>query len=1154
MILSAIAYVCLLFGIAFYGDRQNSSNKTARPYVYGLSIAIYCTSWTYFGSVGLAAERGIEYLAIYVGPVLVFTFGFKFLRRIIQLAKSERITSVADFLGSRYGKNFGVSSLATVIAAVAAVPYIAIQLKAISSSFDLFTSHFGGSLMAGNFVIADFSFLVAASLALFAMLFGTRHADVTEHQNGLILAVAVESVIKLMAFLAAGIGVTFFLFGQPGDLVTSIQASAPAQAALAYRPSLSTWIIVIGLSGFASILLPRQFHVMIVENRNVGELRTAAWLFPLYLILINLFVMPIALTGLTHLPVGSPADLFVLALPLSVGANWLSLLIFIGGLSAATAMVIVATVALSIMISNDLILPLMLRRYVGKERNADENLPATILNVRRAAILCIMLAAYAYYRETAVNFRLASIGLISFAAIAQLAPAFLGGLIWREANSRGAILGMAVGILVWFYTLLFPTLVGAGHPVVVHGLFGLEWLRPQHLFGVEASALTHGVIFSISLNLLFYVLGSFSRLSLPLERIQAAIFVPRDSTPMPSLRRLRTAVTVNDLNATISRYIGAERTERSFQTFEAGEGRVVSRSAPADVSTIRFAEQLLASAVGSSSARLVLSLLFQRNDQSARNAFRLLDDASEALQHNRDLLQIALDQMAQGITVFDKNYQLTCWNRQYRTLFDLPADFGQVGVSLRAILDFLAERNDISRRFEDTAIKRLSQFGVPWQVELLSSNRIIELRSNPMPDGGIVATYTDITARVRADEALKRINESLEQRVELRTSELSRANTELAQAQTLANEANISKTRFLAAAGHDILQPLNAARLYSASLIERLGTSENEKIVSNIESSLESVEAILGAVLDISRLDTGALKPTLTTFSLDALLRQIQTDFSPIAAKKNLKFAVIPTKFYVHSDRNLLARLIQNLVSNAIKYTRVGGVVVGVRRRGAGLDIQVVDSGIGIAQDKARAVFKEFTRLEEGMREAEGLGLGLSIVERIGKVLKLPVSIKSQVNRGTTMSIYIARVQPTGDQNNSRVPPLHSNIVNLPQLRLLCIDNDLRILDGMKTLLSGWSNDVTCVSNGRDALRETKRPDFVLVDYHLDNETGISVIAQLRDKFGENLAAILVTADRSNEVKSLAAAMDIIILNKPLKPAALRAVLARGIIKESAVK
>lgn len=1152
VIFSAIAYVCLLFGIATYGDRQKIGNQKARPYVYALSLAIYCTSWTFFGSVGLAAERGIEFLGIYIGPALVFTFGFKFLRRIIQLAKSERITSVADFLGSRYGKNFGVSSLATVIAAMAAVPYIAIQLKAISGSFDLFISHLGGTVMAGNFVIADFSFLVAAALALFAMLFGTRHADVTEHQNGLILAVAVESVIKLTAFLAAGIAVTFILFGQPGDLVSAIQSNPAAQSALAYRPSLATWIVLIGLSGFAAILLPRQFHVMIVENRDVSELRTAAWLFPLYLILINLFVMPIALTGLTHLPAGSPTDLFVLALPLSVGANWLSLLIFIGGLSAATAMVIVATVALSIMISNDLILPLMLRRYVGKERDEDENLPATILNVRRAAILCIMLGAYAYYRETAVNFRLASIGLISFAAIAQFAPAFIGGLIWREANARGAILGMAIGILVWFYTLLFPTLVGADNAVVMHGLFGLEWLRPQHLLGVETSALTHGVIFSLSLNVLFYVLGSFSRLSFPLERIQASIFVPRDATPMPSLRRLRTAVTVDDLHATIARYLGAERTERSFQTFEAREGRQAHRNAPADVATIRFAEQLLASAVGSSSARLILSLLFQRNDQSSRNAFRLLDDASEALQHNRDLLQIALDQMAQGITVFDKNYQLTCWNRQYRTLFDLPDHFGQVGVSLRAILDFLSERGDISRRFEDSAIKRLSQFGLPWQIELATSNRIIEFRSNPMPDGGIVATYTDITARVRADEALKKVNESLEQRVDLRTAELSRVNTELAQAQLLANEANISKTRFLAAAGHDILQPLNAARLYSASLVERLGTSENEKIAGNIESSLESVEAILGAVLDISRLDTGALKPTLTTFPLDALLRQIETDFSPIAAKKQLKFTVMPTKYYVRSDRNLLARLIQNLVSNAIKYTRTGGIVVGVRRRGTGLEIQVVDSGIGIAQDKSRSVFKEFTRLEEGVREAEGLGLGLSIVERIGKVLKLPVNIKSQVNRGTTMSIVIAGVNPTKEQAQLKATPPPKNLAGLPQLRLLCIDNDLRILDGMKTLLSGWSNDVVCVSDGQAALSQTKRPDFVLVDYHLNNETGISVITQLRDKFGADLPAILVTADRSNEVKGLAAAIDVVILNKPLKPAALRAVLARGGTKEAA--
>ena len=308
---------------------------------------------------------------------------------------------------------------------------------------------------------------------------------------------------------------------------------------------------------------------------------------------------------------------------------------------------------------------------------------------------------------------------------------------------------------------------------------------------------------------------------------------------MPSLRRFRTTVTIDDLKDTIGRYLGVERTERSFQNFETSGGVKLAGHEPASMGLIRYCEQLLASAVGSASARLILSLLFQRHDKSSKDAFRLLDDATEALQQNRDLLQIALDQMEQGITVLDRDFRLTCWNRQYRALFDLPDEMGQVGVSLDRILRHLAERGDIGHDAIASMLERLTDFGAPWQVELKVSGRIVEIRSNPMPDGGLVATYADITTRVAADLALKRVNETLEQRVKSRTAELTQVNEELAQAQMLAEEANLGKTRFLAAAGHDILQPLNAARLYCASLIERAGKGDTADAAASIESSLE---------------------------------------------------------------------------------------------------------------------------------------------------------------------------------------------------------------------------------------------------------------------------------------------------------------------------
>ncbi|MEO5760269.1 MAG: PAS-domain containing protein [Mesorhizobium sp.] len=1146
VVIIAIAYVTLLFAIASLGDRRStiSGLSRARPFIYALSLAIYCTSWTFFGSVGLSSERGLEFLGIYIGPVLVFVFGFPLLNRIVKLAKTEKITSVADFLGARYGKSFTVAAIATLIATIGAVPYIALQLKAISGSVSLMVEHYTGSPPSFDPFVSDISLVVAMLLALFAVLFGTRHADATEHQDGLVLAVAVETVVKLAAFLAIGLMVTFLIFGGPGDMFDKLAENTQVRQAMGYNTSLATWLVLTCLSGFAIIMLPRQFYVTIVENRSEAELRTATWVFPLYLVAINLFVLPIAFAGLSLVGTRTSSDLYVLALPLFGGHDVLAMAAFIGGLSAATAMVIVESVALSIMISNDLIIPLFVRRLLKTTTSENEDWSTLILNVRRASIFIMLFIAFLYYRESTNSARLSSIGLMSFAAIAQFAPALIGGLIWRGANGRGAALGMVAGILVWGYTLLLPSLAAPDTEILVHGLFGFDALRPQALFGTAAEPLNHGVLWSLSVNSLFFVFGSLSRASVPLERIQASIFVPREAGPMPSLRRFRTAITVNDLKDTIARYLGVERTERSFQSFEKSSSTSLHGKEQASMDVIRFSEQLLASAVGSSSARLILSLLFRRNDRESRDAFRLLDDATEALQHNRDLLQIALDQMEQGITVFDRDFRLICWNRQYRALFSLPDEMGQVGVSLDRILRHLAERGDIPADQRVVMLNRLTSFVSPWQMELKTSGRTLELRSNPMPDGGIVATYADISGRVEQDLALKRANESLEQRVKTRTIELTRVNEELAQAQMLAEEANLGKTRFLAAAGHDILQPLNAARLYCSSLIEKAGKGPAGKAAVNIESSLESVETILGAVLDISRLDAGAMKPDNTAFRLDGLLRQICNDFEPLAAEKKLVLGIMPSSLTVMTDRNLLRRLIQNLVSNAIKYTRHGRILVGVRRRGELAEIQVIDTGIGIAGDKLNTVFHEFTRLDEGAREAEGLGLGLSIVDRIARVLRLEIRIFSNPGKGTRFSILLPVAETPAPRKEAEPRPSARGTASLAGLNVLCIDNDARILEGMRLLLEGWGCNVETIA-GSEVVSAARRPDVVLADYHLDGETGLDVIAGLRDIHGRDLPAVLVTADRSSEVRAAAGELDVPVINKPLKPAVLRSMMAR---------
>jgi len=1153
----ALAYIGLLFIVASYGDRLRARGLLSRErlLIYPLSLAIYCTSWTFFGSVGLASRTGYDFLTIYLGPILMIGFASPLIMRIVRLAKAQNITSIADFIAARYGKHQAVAATVALIAIVGTIPYIALQLKAVSASLGTILAHVNAGAGAAQPVLGDIALFVALSMAAFAVLFGTRHIDATEHQDGLILAIAAESLVKLVAFVVIGVFVTFWLFDGPTALFTKAMERPDTAAMLTRAPQPSTLLTMTLLSTFAIVLLPRQFHVTVVENHSETEIRRAAWLFPLYLVLINLFVIPIAVAGMLSFSPGDvDSDMFVLALPLSAGADLLALVAFIGGLSAATAMVIVETVALSIMASNDLVVPLVL-----KQREAflsgRENVGAMLLRVRRIAIFVILFLAYMYY-HLAGDAQLASIGLLSFAAVAQFAPSFFGGLVWQRGTAAGALAGLVAGILVWGYTLLLPSFAEAGfvsRDILAHGPWGLEWLRPQGLLGLELPPLVHGVLWSLSLNLLAYV--AFSLLSAPseIERLQANLFVPSDFAPIaPTFRLWRSSVTVEELIATVSRYLGAARTRSSFASFAATRRVSLDPKQEADFQLVRYAEHLLASAIGAASSRLVLSLLLRKRAVSTKAALKLLDDAHAAIQYNREILQTALDHVRQGIAVFDKDLRLVCWNRQFGEILDLPSTFVRIGIGLDAIVRYNAERGALGPGSADELVReRISRYlsgAEPIQERFADRGLVIEVRANRMPDGGIVATLTDITASVAAAEALERANENLERRVRERTEELTRLNAALARAKGEAEEANISKTRFLAAASHDILQPLNAARLYVASLVERKGSGEDGRLVANIDASLEAVEEILNALLDISRLDSGAMKVEISKFCIDELLRQLEVEFAPLAREKGLKLIYVPSKLTVRSDRRLLRRLLQNLVSNAIKYTPAGRVLIGCRRRGGLLRINVYDTGMGIPQEEQRAVFAEFYRLDRGARMARGLGLGLSIVERIARVLDHPIQLASAPGRGSHFSIEVPLATPLlSEECPPRAPCVE--LGQLADMAVLCVDNEPEVLNSMETLLGGWGCRVfkaTDLNTALGAMAAAQAvPHGLLVDYHLDEGNGIEVIAALRRQFGADLPAILITADRNPHVREQARACAIQLLNKPVKPASLRALIAQ---------
>ncbi|MCC6888170.1 MAG: hybrid sensor histidine kinase/response regulator [Hyphomicrobiales bacterium] len=1159
----ALGYIGLLFVVASYGDRARRFRPEGRSrhLIYPLSLAIYCTSWTFFGSVGLASRTGFEFLTIYIGPMIMIGLCYPLIVRVVRLAKTQNITSIADFTAARYGKSQAVAATVALIAIVSTIPYIALQLKAVSASLGTIIGDVRPDIAANLPVVGDIALFVALSMAAFAVLFGTRHTDATEHQDGLMLAIAAESLVKLIAFLAVGAFVTFWMFDGPAALFKQA-LERPDTAALINRElPFGTIAAMTLLSLFAILLLPRQFHVTVVENHDEREVRRAAWLFPLYLLLINLFVVPIALAGLLTFPAGSvDGDMYVLALPLAAKSELLTLFAFIGGLSAATAMVIVESVALAIMVSNDIVVPLMLKR---RERLISDavDVGRLLLTVRRAAILVILLLAYVYYR-TAGAAQLASIGLLSFAAIAQLAPAFFGGLFWRRATARGAMAGMTAGILAWAYALLVPSFADAGliSPALLsEGPWGIAWLRPQALFGLELHPLVHGVLVSLTLNLAAYVGFSLSRAPAPIERLQGDLFVPADLAPKaPSLRLWRPAVTIEELSGTVARYLGEERTRSSFDGYAVSRGIALDPKAEADFQLIRHAEHLLASAIGAASSRQVLSLLLRKRTVSTQAALKLLDDANAAIHYNREILQTALDHVSEGIAVFDKELHLICWNRQFGEMLALPAQLTRFGIGLGEILRFNARRNhpeteEIEALVEDQ-VKTYVAASKPFLERVPERDLVIEVRANPMPDGGIVTTFTDITASVKAAEELERANESLERRVRERTEQLTRLNTELACAKAGAEQANISKTRFLAAASHDILQPLNAARLYVTSLIERQGGGESAQLIGNIDASLDAVEEIIGALLDISRLDTGAMKPEFVSLRIDDILRQLEVEFRPLAHSKGLQLDFVHCSLAVQSDRRLLRRLLQNLVSNAIKYTLQGRVLVGCRRRNSRLRIDIYDTGLGIPASKRQAIFQEFQRLDQGAKVARGLGLGLSIVERIARVLGHDVEVESRVGRGSHFSIIV----PLATSVPHREPARTAAEVERTQLGgidVLCIDNDTAILNGMEMVLTGWGCRVLKAPDLATAVAAIDHAGFspraLLIDYHLDEGNGIDAILELRRRYGTDLTAILITADRSPSVRQEAQAHDVLLLNKPVKPAALRALITQIRIRQA---
>lgn len=667
ILIVSFGYVGLLFVIAYYGDKRADAGRSiiSNPYIYALSLAVYCTAWTYYGSVGLASRSGLSFLTIYLGPTLMVTLGWLIMRKIIRISKVHRITSIADFIASRYGKSPTLGGVVTIIAVAGVIPYIALQLKAISTTFFLINRYPDISVtstFAEIPVFGDTAFYVALMLAVFAIFFGTRHLDAAERHEGLVAAIAFESIIKLVAFLAVGLFVTYGLYNGFGDLFEKAHSLSDLKSALTIEsPRLSDpfyaklltintggftfidWGMHIFLSMMAILLLPRQFQVVVVENVNEEHLKKAIWLFPLYLLAINIFVLPVAFAGMLQFADGSvDADFVGLTLPMAGHHQLLTLVIYLGGIAAATGMVIVETVALSTMICNDLVMPVLLRLPITAISRSSE-LTGLLLYIRRGSIVLVLMLGYAYYHFLGGFYALVSIGLMSFAAVAQFAPALLGGIFWKGGTRSGAISGLIAGFAVLTYTIFLPSLVQIGlihQDFLTAGPFNLRLLKPFQLFGLQHfNPISHAAFWSILFNVSVYVAVSVLGRPRAIEHTQAALFVDVFKYSGESGESLFRRGTVNlpDLRSLLSRFFGKAKADEELSGYAEKHKINWENNTTADADLVGHAERLLTGALGSASARIMVSSVVKEEPLGIEEVLNILDETRQVIAYSREL-------------------------------------------------------------------------------------------------------------------------------------------------------------------------------------------------------------------------------------------------------------------------------------------------------------------------------------------------------------------------------------------------------------------------------------------------------------------------------------------------------------------------------------
>ncbi|KTF13715.1 PAS-domain containing protein [Pseudoalteromonas sp. H105] len=1139
--LLAIVYLGILFAVAGWADKRKV--LPFKGLTYGLSLGVYCTSWAFFGTTAQAANNGWWLAPTYAGTILLFIFGWQIYCRIAHICRQQKLTSMADFIATRYGQSSSLSGLISLISVIAIVPYISLQLSATAQSINLLTAQRASQ---NPQVWADSTFYITLLLALFAILFGARRLKPSEHNPGLIASIAFESVVKLLAFIIVGLYVCFALFDSPVALFNKATELNIDKHVAATQSPTYVYIAHTVLGVLATLCLPRQFHMSFIENNNNKELATARWLFPIYLLLINLFILPIAYAGLIYFQ-GSDVgyDTFVLALPMSADNPFIALLAFLGGFSAATSMVIVSAIVLSVMITNDFINQFILRRsqLTSGSRGLDKN---NLLHARKIVIVLILLLSYFTHRVLGETNTLANVGLMSFTLVAQFAPAMLIGLWWRQASCKGAQLGILSGFVIWGYTLLLPNLasgLGGDHNWLVNGPWQVAWLAPTDLFSLGLESISQALILSLGANcLVYFLVPLFSQATLA-ERLQSNKFITQATDS-----RLNTALqplNYNDLSALLQRF--AEKEASQVLVNEHFPPDKNKWKQPANIELELLIEREMSAVIGGASARLILDVAKNEQRQPLEQVAELVDEATQVLKFNRDLLQSTIENIQQGISVVDSELRLVAWNQGYKQMFAYPDDALYIGRPVADIIRFNAERGLFSsKNINNEVEKRLAYLkqGSAYKYQRSHNDgRVFEMQGNPLPGGGFATTYTDITEFVKQQKALTEANVSLEEKVAARTTALTQANHELSQAKQVAEQATVSKTRFFAAASHDLLQPFNAASLFCSLMNEKAQNTELKELALNIKNSLGSAEELLSSILELTKLDSGSFKVQISEFLASSLIEPLRNDYAALAKDKGLSFIIETCDVRLTTDKALLRRVLRNLLSNAIRYTDQGEVRLKMQLHDEHVSFIVEDTGIGIATTDQQKIYQEFKQLG-AKHNAEGLGLGLAITKRICDLLNIPLVMGSELGKGTQFTLTLpCKINHTHDAvSNSE----QSQETQLGQLRIWLVDNDSNVLEALKQLLENWGCAIATATNLAE-LEQLKVsydvPQLLIVDYQLDNGvTGLDVIEQAGL---DSLPAIVNTANHDESIRERVLDAGYPLLYKPLKAPALKRMIKR---------